>query len=140
MIRRQNKHEAECNGADSVCASEPQRTGYEKGCILFSDVSPNVIQPHILFAVKRANTYYRHCFMFVAVGEQVEDSYEDTIHLRIIQASAATMIAAMAITESGHLAAGTFFSFAFTFEVCLECCDVLSVLTVRMLLLSAVFD
>ena len=33
-----------------------------------------MIQTHIHFAVKRANTYYRHCFMFVAVVEQVKDA------------------------------------------------------------------
>ena len=54
--------------------------------------------------------------MFVAVGEQVDDSYEDTIHLRIIQASAAMTMAAMAIKERGQRIDGSFFSFALTFE------------------------
>ena len=99
-----------------MCASEPQRKGYEEGCILFSDVSPNVIQPHILFAVKRANTYYRHCLLYAAIGGQAEVGYGAISFLRIIQASAAMTMAAMAIKVSGHRIDGTFFSFAFAFE------------------------
>ena len=76
---------------------------------------PNVIQPHILFAVKRANTYDGHCLRLLPERTSFR-RYGGIILLRMNKAIAAIIMAAMAITESVHRVDGTFLTFAFTFE------------------------
>ena len=130
-----DRQEAECNVAESVCASEPQRTGYEKARTSFHlecDADSYPIRreenQHLLSALS----------LVCCRSGTAEGCYGNKRLLRMNQTIAAMTIPAMAKRERCNRSDGCFFLEDLTSELLLAWRELLSAVAVNTLLLSAV--